>query len=133
MWTSFVIGLELSLDPRVASMNPNHAFCTIIATNYVASARTLCSSLRGFHPDVPRYVLFIDDYRSAFVASDESFQAISLDEIGLDGLDLLRFSYDVVELATAVKPHFLKYLFWPFEADLFGSRHTRSECVRSSF
>jgi hypothetical protein len=96
-------------------MNPNHAFCTIIATNYLASARTLCSSLRRFHPDVPRYVLFIDDYRSAFVASDESFQAISLEEIGLNGLDLLRFSYDVVELATVVKPHFLKYLFKNFD------------------
>src|SRR5882762_692263 len=111
MWTSFVIGLELSL----ASMNPNHAFCTIIATNYLASARTLCSSLRRFHPDVPRYVLFTDDYRSAFVASDESFRAISLEEIGLNGLDLLRFSYDVVELATVVKPHFLKYLFKKFD------------------
>ncbi|MFL6500071.1 MAG: hypothetical protein ACJ8LL_05070 [Candidatus Udaeobacter sp.] len=60
---------------------------------------------------MPRYVLFIDDYRGAFVASDESFQAISLEEIGLNGLDLLRFSYDVVELATVVKPHFLKWLF----------------------
>ena len=95
-------------------MNPNHAFCTIIATNYLASARTLCSSLRKFHPDVPRYVLFIDDYRSAFVASDESFQAISLEEIGLNALDLLRFSYDVVELATVVKPHFLKVSFQKF-------------------
>jgi len=92
-------------------MNAQHAFCTIIATNYLASARTLCSSLRRFHPDVPRYVLFIDDYRGAFVASDESFQAISLEEIGVNGVDLLRFSYDVVELATVVKPHFLKWLF----------------------
>jgi hypothetical protein len=96
-------------------MNANHAFCTIIATNYLASARTLCSSLRRFHPDVPSYVLFIDDYRTAFVASDESFQAISLEEIGLNGLDLLRFSYDVVELATVVKAHFLKYLFRNFD------------------
>jgi hypothetical protein len=97
-------------------MNTSHAFCTIIASNYLASARTLCWSLREFHPDVPRYVLFIDDdYRGVLGAPDESFQAISLEEIGLDALDLLRFSYDVVELATVVKPHFLKYLFRRFD------------------
>lgn len=91
-------------------MTAKSAFCTIIAGNYLAGARTLSSSLQEIHPDIDRYVLFIDDYRKVVSPRGEPFQALSLEDIGLTDLDRLRFSYDVVELATVVKPQLLRHL-----------------------
>jgi len=87
------------------------AFCTIVAVNYIAHARSLCESLRQLHPGVARYVLFIDGFRDVLNPGGEPFEAIALEQIGLPDPARLCFKYDVVELATAVKPQLLRFLF----------------------
>jgi hypothetical protein len=92
-------------------MKSDRAFCSVVAKNYLASARTLAGSLRQLHPDIPTYVLFLDDFRKALNPEAEPFQPMALDEIGLGDLAQLCFRYDVVELATVVKPQLLRHLF----------------------
>src|SRR5256885_9458865 len=86
--------------------------CTIIARNYMAHARVLAKSFFEHHPTGHFTVLLIDDERRQFDARRESFQCVRLSDIGLDSAEIARLAavYDVTELATAVKPPFLKYL-----------------------
>jgi hypothetical protein len=86
--------------------------CTIIARNYLAHARVLAASFFAHHPDGTFTLLLIDDEARQFDASRESFRCLRLGEIGLDRAEIgqLASIYDVTELATAVKPPFLRYL-----------------------
>lgn len=86
------------------------AICTIIAKNYVASARTLCRSFKQFHPDLRCYVLIVDDYEGSINQSEEDFEIVSLSDLQLPNPESLCFKYSVVELCTAVKAHLLDYL-----------------------
>jgi hypothetical protein len=85
---------------------------TIIASNYLAFARVLTSSFRRFHPDVPFWVLVIDDSDGVWVTDDEEFTVLHLEDIGLDTRAIHRMAaiYDLMELATAVKPWLLRHL-----------------------
>lgn len=86
--------------------------CTIIACNYLAHARVLASSFFDHHPDGSFTVLLIDDEQRELDASCESFRCLRLNDIGLERTEIgqLGAIYDVTELATAVKPPFLRYL-----------------------
>jgi glycosyltransferase involved in cell wall biosynthesis/2-polyprenyl-3-methyl-5-hydroxy-6-metoxy-1,4-benzoquinol methylase len=86
--------------------------CTIIARNYLVHARVLARSFFAHHPDGRFTVLLIDDERKEFDGSREPFQCCRLSDIGLDGAEIGRLAaiYDVTELATAVKPPFLRHL-----------------------
>ncbi|KXS32076.1 MAG: Glycosyl transferase group 1 [Candidatus Gallionella acididurans] len=85
--------------------------CTIIAKNYISFARTLCSSFLEHHPDGKCYVLIIDEFEGYIDASEENFEIIRIDELGIPRLPEFCFKYNVTELATATKPYLLKYLF----------------------
>jgi hypothetical protein len=84
--------------------------CTIVAKNYVSFARTLCESFQAVHPAGRCHVLFIDRIDGYVDPAKERFLAYQLDEIGIPDGKGLRFRYNVTELATAVKPFFLRFL-----------------------
>ena len=86
------------------------AICTIIAKNYLSSARTLCRSFLQFHPDLPCYVLIVDDYEDFVDPNKEVFKIVSISDLKLPQASSLCFKYNVVELCTAVKAHLLDYL-----------------------
>jgi glycosyltransferase involved in cell wall biosynthesis len=82
--------------------------CTIIARNYLAQARVLARSFSEHHPGATFTTLVVD----ADEAFPEEFEVLTPAEIGLDERDFKRMAmlYDVMELATAVKPWLLRTL-----------------------
>lgn len=91
-------------------MGQKRAICTIIAKNYLASARSLCKSFLALHPDYQCYVLVVDDFSGYINPADEPFETITLAELEFPELPRLCFKYDVTELCTAVKARLLQYL-----------------------
>ena len=87
------------------------AFCTIIAKNYLAYARVLGRSLREHHPDLPFYVLLVDEPEGYFDPEAEPFTVLRLEDVALPRPREFCFRYEVLELSTAVKPYFLERLF----------------------
>src|SRR5438270_401368 len=93
-------------------MSESPTICTIIAKNYLAHARVLCSSFLEHHPNGKCYVLVVDEWRGFIDPTTEQFTLVSLEDIGLpEPLDVFCFKYNVTELCTAVKPFFLEWLF----------------------
>lgn len=86
------------------------AICTIIAKNYLAFARTLCSSFLEYHPDGACYVLIIDDVDGYVDPNDELFELVRLPDLNIVGLREMCFKYNIIELSTAVKPYLLQHL-----------------------
>ncbi len=86
--------------------------CTIVARNYLPHARVLTASFLRHHPAGQCFVLIIDDEDGTLDTRDEPFGALRLRDIGLDRAEIERLGaiYDVVELATAVKPALLRWL-----------------------
>lgn len=79
--------------------------CTIVARNYLAQAQVLVDSFRTHHPDGTFDVVLIDDPATERPVMDGA-DILMLDEIGLAPEDLSRMAatYELIELATAVKP-----------------------------
>ena len=92
-------------------MGAQRAICTIIAKNYLSRARTLCSSFKKFHPDLPCYVLVVDHCEGYIDPAEECFEIVSLSSLNLPSSNSLCFKYNVLELCTAVKAHLIEYLF----------------------
>jgi glycosyltransferase involved in cell wall biosynthesis/SAM-dependent methyltransferase len=85
--------------------------CTIVARNYLPHARVLARSFLEHNPGSRFATLLIDD-RDHAVGEGEPFEMVHLDELIPDPaeLHLLATYYDVMELATAVKPLLLMHL-----------------------
>ena len=94
--------------------------CTIIARNYLAAARVLARSFLNQHPDGTFSVLVIDDRFALVDDSAEPFQLLRLEDVGFDQDEAHRFAaiYDVMELATAVKPWLLDHLRERYAAEV---------------
>ena len=86
--------------------------CTIIARNYLAQARVLARSFLENHPNGSFTTLVIDGEQPFPKAADDDFEMMVPTELGLDEAEFRRMAmlYDVMALATAVKPSFLKTL-----------------------
>jgi glycosyltransferase involved in cell wall biosynthesis len=86
--------------------------CTIIACNYLPFVRVLTDAFFAHHPDGRFTVLLIDDEEQRLVTPDARVDWRRLSDLGLDSRDVHRLAgiYDVTELATAVKPLFLRRL-----------------------
>jgi hypothetical protein len=86
------------------------AACTIVSSNYLPYARTLCESFHAFHPDDTFYVLLVDHLPEDFDSSEEHFRLVLVEDLGIPDFNLVAFKYGIVELNTNVKPTFLKRL-----------------------
>lgn len=85
------------------------AFCTIIAKNYLAHARTLVDSLQKYSSE-PFFVLVVDDFEGYFDPEQETFTVVSTDELDLPSLDNIFTKYSVLEASTVLKPFFMEHL-----------------------
>jgi glycosyltransferase involved in cell wall biosynthesis/2-polyprenyl-3-methyl-5-hydroxy-6-metoxy-1,4-benzoquinol methylase len=86
--------------------------CTIVARNYVAYARVLATSFLAHHPGGCFCVLLIDDEHRSVDDREAGLTCHRLGDIGLSAREIAQLAsiYDVTELATAVKPQFLRFL-----------------------
>lgn len=85
--------------------------CTVVARNYLAHARVLASSFLEHHSEAAVYVLVLDANVGDVGMGDECFVVMRPEEIVPDAdLRGMRAMYDVLELATAVKPWLLRAL-----------------------
>lgn len=85
--------------------------CTIVAKNYLAQARCLAESFLEHHPDGKIFVLLVDKIDNCFDPEQELFTTITVEELEVPEFRDMLWRYKVIELCTAVKPFFLKYLF----------------------
>jgi hypothetical protein len=83
--------------------------CTIVARNYLAHARVLAESFTRHHPSCCFTTLVLDARRKELANSAEPFRVLDAYDIGIEPAELHRMAmiYDVMELATAVKPWLL--------------------------
>ena len=86
--------------------------CTIIARNYLPFARVLARSFHDHHPGGRVTALVLDDLERELDPRLEPFEIMHLDDL-FDTQERhdLAMIYDVMELATAVKP-FLLHPSW---------------------
>src|ERR1041385_7880133 len=91
-------------------MITNEAICTIVAKNYIASARTLAQSFLTLHPNHRIYVLIVDKFDGYIEPNDEIFEIVRLGDLELPEPEGFCFQYDVKELCTAVKGFLLEHL-----------------------
>jgi glycosyltransferase involved in cell wall biosynthesis len=94
---------------------PPLAFCTIVAKNYLAHARSLAQCLARHHPGTPFFVLLADRNDGHFDPTAEPYTVIELEELEIPNLPHFCFQYSILEMAKASKPFFLEYLFHHFE------------------
>ncbi|HEX9986049.1 MAG TPA: glycosyltransferase [Thermoanaerobaculia bacterium] len=86
---------------------------TIVARNYLAHARVLAASLARHNPDARLSVVVLDDPRRS-VPAEPSFEIIRAGELPFDppsDLYTMAATYDVTELATALKPWAFAHFF----------------------
>jgi glycosyltransferase involved in cell wall biosynthesis len=87
---------------------------SIVARNYLPQARVLARSFRRHHPDgrVLVLVLDADADQADGLRAGEPFDVVTPDELALEPAELRRMTtiYDVLELATALKPFLLRHL-----------------------
>ena len=86
------------------------AACTIVSSNYIPYARTLCDSFLEFHPNETFYVLLADRPPQSFDASREKFELLLVEDLAIPNFQSVAFKYDILELNTNIKPTFLKTL-----------------------
>lgn len=84
---------------------------TVIANNYLSSARVLARSFAEHHPDVAFHVLLCDEIQNRFDPADEPFEIIPFGAINMVHPEGLRFRYPVQHLSIAAKPYLFEHLF----------------------
>jgi hypothetical protein len=83
---------------------------TICAKNYLARARVLMASVRRHEPDARRLVVLSDRVDGYLDPGAEDFEILEIERLPIADLRALCFRYDIMELATAVKPSVLRHL-----------------------
>lgn len=96
-----------------APLSTGTAVFTIIARNYLAHARVLAASLARHNPATRLRVVVLDD-RERALPPEPAFDILHPDELPFDrpsDFHTMAATYDVTELATAVKPWAFAHLF----------------------
>ncbi|MEO8216089.1 MAG: glycosyltransferase [Acidobacteriota bacterium] len=86
---------------------------TIVARNYLAYARVLAASLARHNPQTRLHVVILDDPEHS-IAPEPTFEIIHAGNLPFDppsDFYTMAATYDVTEMATAVKPWAFEYLF----------------------
>lgn len=91
---------------------------TICSNNYLAQAKTLGDSFLKYHPDVRFIIGLVDKFDTSFDYSFFlNFTIIPVEDLKIDCFNELNRKYNLVELNTAVKPDYFKYVFENFNAE----------------
>jgi hypothetical protein len=87
------------------------SFCTIVNTKYLPQAQILVNSFRKEYPD-HRFVTLITDIETVDFEPLVGSEVVTLNCLDIDDekMQNMRQIYDVVEFATAMKPHLLMHL-----------------------
>ena len=93
---------------------------TICAKNYLARARVLMDSVRQFEPDARRLVVLSDRVDGLLDPAGEDFEILEVERLPIVDLRALCFRYDIMELATAIKPTVLRHLLAEFVEPLLA-------------
>jgi glycosyltransferase involved in cell wall biosynthesis len=104
---------DLSIAATEPSLTDATQVFTIIARNYLAHARVLAASLARHNPNSRLKVVVLDD-PDRCTSAEPAFDIIHIDEVPFDppsDLYTMAATYDVTELATAVKPWAFEHLF----------------------
>lgn len=106
-------------DPGTGGTAGEIVFFTICSRNFMAFARTLHQSLQRFYPGIRFHVALCDDRADSppFVAAQENFDFIYLDELGIPDWREMSQRYNVTEFNTAIKPFVFQHLFQTTTAD----------------
>jgi glycosyltransferase involved in cell wall biosynthesis/SAM-dependent methyltransferase len=94
-------------------------FFTICSRNFMAFARTLHKSLTRFYPQARLVVALCDEAKDhpPFVAADEPFEFLYLDDLDIPDWHGMSRRYNVTEFNTAIKPFVFLHLFERQKAD----------------
>ncbi|MDA8018740.1 MAG: methyltransferase domain-containing protein [Thermoanaerobaculia bacterium] len=84
--------------------------CSIASNNYLPFVRVLARSFLEHHPDGRFFVCLVDQPHPRIPYEEEPFEVVLVRDLGIPSFRNLAFRYSVVELNTAVKPFFLRYL-----------------------
>lgn len=87
-----------------------NAIFTIVAKNYFSSAITLGKSVKRCVPDCDFIVILCDENDGEIELQDYEFEVVIANKMGIPGFEKMSFLYDVVELATSIKPFTFLYL-----------------------
>lgn len=99
--------------PPDAELTPATRVFTIVARNYLAYASVLAASLARHNPQARLTVVILDDPQRA-TPHEPSFDVVHADELPFDpssDFATMAATYDVTELATAIKPWAFEHLF----------------------
>lgn len=97
---------------------PRITVFTIASNNYLAYVRVLMNSVRAAHPEARLCLCLADRPVSGFDASQEVFEVVPADSIGIPTFDDMVVRYDIMEFNTAVKPYMIRWLFDHSDTDL---------------
>jgi hypothetical protein len=89
----------------------NRIACTIVSANYLHFAWTLAESFLKHNPDDDFHLLLVDRLPENFTSRNPRVHVLEVEKLGLPAFRSLAFKFDIMELNTAVKPSFIKYLF----------------------
>ncbi|MDD5194872.1 MAG: glycosyl transferase [Candidatus Omnitrophica bacterium] len=85
---------------------------TLCSFNYLACAKILGDSLLKFNPHLRLIIGLVDKIEGGIdLSSFSSFEIIEIGKIDIPNFNEMITNYDIVELNTAIKPSFFKYLF----------------------
>jgi hypothetical protein len=87
------------------------AVCTIASFNYLPQIRTFAHSFNKHNQNVNIFVLLVDDSSTQEDYSREPFNVILAKDLKIEDFLLIAFKFNIIELNTAIKPSFIKFLF----------------------
>jgi glycosyltransferase involved in cell wall biosynthesis len=115
-------------------------FCTVVARNYLAFARVLGRSVQALGDGSRLTVLLLDDIDGEVSAADEPFDILAPHDLDIASGEFhnMALIYDVLELATAVKPWLLSRILVDHDVacyldpdiEVFGSMAPVEELAR---
>lgn len=97
------------------------SYCTILTSNYLPKALTLAESLRRHENGARLQILLSDIRHDADLPKIDGVDCLSTSVLEISEREVLQLAtiYDLVEMATAVKPLFLKALLADAEAAIY--------------
>ena len=84
--------------------------CTIASNNYLPFARVFAKSFLARHPEGRVWTLVVDEPDPTLDYAAEPFGVVFVKDLGIRSFRNVAFRYSILELNTAVKPYFLRYL-----------------------